>query len=135
MSQNDEAAIRELVSAWMEATRAENTAAVLELMTDDAVFLVPGRPPFGKAAFAQAAQAQSASSLQFDGTSEIEEIQVHGDWAFMRSHLTVVATPREGDAVTRAGHTLTILRREEGRWKLARDANLLVPMAKPADAA
>jgi uncharacterized protein (TIGR02246 family) len=132
---SDEEEIRQLVTAWMTATKAGDTQAVLELMTDDAVFLVPGRPPFGKTAFAQAAQTQSASSLQFDGRSEIEEIKVHGDWAFMRSHLTVIAMPREGDAVTRAGHTLTILRRENGRWKLARDANLLVPAAKPADAA
>jgi len=132
---SDEDAIRQLVTAWMTATKSGDTRAVLELMTDDAVFLVPGRPPFGKADFAQAAQTQSASGLQFDGRSEIEELQVHGDWAFMRSHLTVIATPREGDAVTRAGHTLTILRRENGRWKLARDANLLVPVAKPADAA
>jgi uncharacterized protein (TIGR02246 family) len=129
---HDEDAIRQLVATWMAATRDGDTRTVLDLMTDDAVFLVPGRPPFGKAAFAEAAQGQSASAMHFDGTSQVEEIQVHGDWAFMRSHLTVVATPRDGEAVTRAGHTLTILRRENGRWKLARDANLLVPVGNPA---
>jgi hypothetical protein len=46
----------------------------------------------------------------------------------MWTHLTVVATPPDsGPSLTRAGHTLTILRKEHGKWVLARDANLLVP--------
>ena len=41
---------------------------------------------------------------------------------------TFVATPANGSpAITRDGHTLNILRREHGRWLLARDANLLGP--------
>ena len=61
-----------------------------------------------------------------DGTSEIEEIVVAGDWAFMRTRLHVVVRPPDGsNPIERAGYTLTVLRREGGRWKLARDANLL----------
>jgi uncharacterized protein (TIGR02246 family) len=41
----DERAIRDLVAAWMAASRAGDTAAVLALMTDDVVFLTPGRSP------------------------------------------------------------------------------------------
>jgi ketosteroid isomerase-like protein len=49
-----------------------------------------------------------------------------GDWAFMWTRLSVTATPPDGSApVRRAGHTLTILRKEGGRWKIARDANML----------
>jgi len=54
---DDERAIRQLVSAWMEATRAGDVEAVLALMSDDVVFLTPGRPPMGKADFAAAARA------------------------------------------------------------------------------
>ena len=45
--------------------------------------------------------------------------------------LHVVVTPPTGATVERAGHTLTVLRRVNGRWLLARDANLLtvVPRA------
>lgn len=123
--QNDEAQIRELVNRWLAATEAGDAAAVLDLMTDDAVFLVPGQPAFGKAEFARAATAQSG--LRIEGDSDIEEIQVCGDWAFMRSHLAIRLTPPDGSTVTRAGHALTVLRREDGRWKLARDANLVMP--------
>lgn len=122
---DDEAEIRELVATWMAATKAGDAQAVLDLMTEDAVFLVPGQAPFGKAKFAEAAQAQSA--LRIEGESDIEEIQVCGDWAFMRSHLTVRMTPPAGETMVRAGYALTVLRRENGRWKLTRDANLVGP--------
>ena len=46
----------------------------------------------------------------------------------MWSKLTVVATPPGGGpSTTRSGHTLTIFHKEDGRWRLARDANLLAP--------
>ena len=48
----DERAIRDLVARWMAASRAGDLDTVLGLMSDDALFLVPGREPFGKDAFA-----------------------------------------------------------------------------------
>ncbi|HEY0503468.1 MAG TPA: SgcJ/EcaC family oxidoreductase [Lysobacter sp.] len=126
---NDEQQIRDVVARWMQATREGDAQAVLDLVSDDAVFLVAGRPPFGKAEFAQAMRQQAASDLHFDGDSRIEEIQVDGDVAFMRSHLTVRARRGGEPLATRAGYTLTVLRREDGRWRLARDANLLVEQA------
>ena len=126
---DDEQLIRDLVRSWMDATKAGNTPAVLDLMTDDVVFLRPGHPPMRKAEFAAGAKAQQAGQApRFDGTSEVQEIKVLGEWAFMWTRLTVVATPPDGSApVKRAGHTLTILRKEGGRWKVARDANMLAP--------
>lgn len=131
--QQDEQEIRQLVTAWMEATKAGDIDTVLSLMTDDVVFLVTGRPPMiGKPAFAEAAQAQSGQAPpQFDGTSEIKEIQVLGDWAYMWTKLTVIVTPPGGaPAMTRAGHTLTVLRKQNGKWLLARDANMLAPVSE-----
>jgi uncharacterized protein (TIGR02246 family) len=127
---SDESQIRTLVSTWLSATKSGDTAKVLSLMTDDAVFLLPGRPPMRKPDFAAAAKAQSAEGAPtIDGTSEIEEIQVMGDWAFMWTRLKIVVTPRDGSAAaTRAGHALTILRKQQGQWLLARDANLLAPV-------
>ena len=102
---SDEREIRQLISTWMEATKAGDVDAVLGLMAEDVVFLVPGQPPMiGKAAYAAAARAQAEQGLEFDGRSEIQEVQ---------------------------GHTLSILRKQGGRWVLARDANLLAP--EPAD--
>jgi hypothetical protein len=43
----------------------------------------------------------------------------------MWTKLTVVVTPPGGQPITRSGHTLTILKKQNGKWLLARDANLL----------
>jgi uncharacterized protein (TIGR02246 family) len=120
---DDERYIRELVATWMKASQAGDTAAVLALMADDVVFQVPGREPFGKAAFA--AMSQGMAGVRMEGSSEIRELKVLGDWAYLRNRITVTVTPPGGKPVTRAGTTLTILRKDGGRWLLARDANLL----------
>jgi len=123
----DEHQIRELVATWMAATKSGDVDKVLDMTADDVVFLVPGRAPMRKSEFASAAKAQSGPGAPtIDGQSEIQEIQVAGDWAFLWSRLSVVATPQDGGpAKERKGHTLTVLRKENGKWRLARDANLL----------
>ena len=124
---NDEQEIRQLVATWIEATKAGDNETVLGLMTDDVIFLITGQPPMiGKAAFAAAMQSQSGQRRpQFDGKSEIQEIQILGDWAYMWTRLTVIVTPPGGPPITRSGHTLTILKKQNGKWLLARDANML----------
>ncbi len=127
--QNDEQEIRQLVSTWMAATKADDVETVLSLMADDVVFLIPGQPVMHKADFAALARAQSGKEApRFDGTSEIQEIKVLGDWAFMWTKLTVVVTqPGGAQTMTRSGHTLSILKKQNGKWVLARDANMLAP--------
>ena len=121
---DDEQAIREVVETWVRASRSGDTATVLSLMTKDAVFMVPGREPFGREAFEVAAAVEGAP--QIDGTNEIVEIQVLGDWAFTRNRIDLTVTLPTGESVRRNGYTLTLFRKEaDGRWRLARDANLL----------
>ncbi len=131
---SDEQEIRQLVATWMAATKAGDIETVLSLMAEDVVFLLPGQSPMiGKSAYASAARAQSSQGpVQFDGTSEIQEIKVLGEWAFMWTKLSVVVTPLGGaPLMTRAGHTLSILKKQNGKWVLARDANMLSPVPKP----
>lgn len=130
--QTDEEEIRRLVSTWMAATKAGDAETVLSLISDDAVFLVTGQPILRKEDFAAAASAQSGENApKFDGSSEIQEIKVLGDWAFMWAKLTVVVTPPGGgETITRSGHTLSILKKENSRWVLARDANMLTQVPR-----
>ncbi len=135
MYSEDEAQIRALIETWMVATRAGDVEAVMGLMTDDVVFLLPGRPPMSGADFQAAARQQAGDAgPQVDGTSEIQEVQVAGDWAFARAHLTVTIRPPGGGAlpIVRAGPVLSVFRKEQGRWLLARDANMLTAQAAPA---
>lgn len=129
---SDEAQIRALVETWQAATRAGDVDTVLGLMTDDAIFLVPGRPPIGKAEFAELPRMPpGAPRPTFESTSDIMEIEVSGDMACLWSRLSVRVTPPGTDQpIERAGHTLTVFRRVEGQWRLARDANLLAVVSR-----
>jgi uncharacterized protein (TIGR02246 family) len=123
----DQRAIRAVVAEWMAATKRGDTDTVLDLMTDDAVFLVAGQPPMGKAAFKSAAGAPTDQRASFDAVADIKEVCVEGNVAYTWSYLSVTVTsPQGGESVKRAGHTLTIFQNVGGRWLLARDANLLV---------
>jgi uncharacterized protein (TIGR02246 family) len=125
---DDERAIRELIATWMKVSQAGDIETVLSLMTDDVVFMVPGREPFGKEAFAAAAQGMKGARME--GSSDIRELNVLGDWAYLRNHIAITITPPVGEPVRRAGYTLTILRKgPDGRWRLARDANLLTTLS------
>jgi uncharacterized protein (TIGR02246 family) len=125
---DDERAIRDLVATWMAASQAGDVATVLGLMADDAVFMVPGREPFGKEAFATA--SQSMKDVRFEGSYDIREIKVLGDWAYLRNCITVTMTPPGGEPVRRAGYTLSILHKQpDGKWVLARVANLVMKIS------
>jgi hypothetical protein len=39
----------------------------------------------------------------------------------------VVTPPNGAKTMTRAGHTLSVLKKQNGKWLLARDANMLAP--------
>ncbi len=121
----DERDIRDLVETWFAASQRGDVATVLDLMADDVIFMVAGRPPFGKEAFAAASQAMS--NVRIEGNCDIQEIQILDGWAFLRNHIEIAVHPTDGSApVRRSGYTLSILRKQtDGRWRLARDANLL----------
>jgi len=109
----------------MAASKTGDLTTVLSLMADDVIFMVPGKAAFGKEAFA--ASSKELKNTRIEGTSDIQEIKVLGDWAWMRSHLTVSITQPSGKKSMRSGYTLTILRKESGgNWVIVRDANMLI---------
>ena len=122
---DDERAIRDVIATWLRASAEGDSAQVLDLMTDDVVFLTPGQPPFGKEKFAAA--QEGLREYRMAAHSEVREVRVAGDWAYSWTDLAITITPLEGgDAVRRKGNTLSIFeRRADGRWVLSRDANLL----------
>ena len=121
---DDERAIRELVETWMRASKAGDTATVLDLMSDDVVFMTIGQKPFGKEHFRES--SESMRGIDIDGQAETLEVEVLGDTAWIRNRLEMVMTPEGGEPMRRSGYTLTILKKGgDGRWRLFRDANLV----------
>lgn len=108
----------------MAASNAGDLPTILGLMTDDVLFLTPGREPFGKQEFRAISEAMAGAAI--DGQASIQEVEVVGDWAWLRNHIDLTVTNPEGNHVRRSGNTLTILRKGlDGRWRLYRDANLV----------
>jgi uncharacterized protein (TIGR02246 family) len=126
---NDDRAIRELVKEWLVASEKGDLEKMLGLLADDVIFMVPNKEPFGKEAFAAA--NRQMKDVHIKAVSDIQEIEVLGDWAWMRNHLRVTFTPPNGEATLHSGYVLTILRKTPaGAWVIARDANLLTPQTK-----
>jgi uncharacterized protein (TIGR02246 family) len=124
----DEQAIRDLIATWQEASRTGNLSKLLELMTEDVVFLTPGQAPMNKETFAKGFE-NILEKMTIDSNGDVQEIVVTGNYAYNWSHLTVTMNLKNGSSVHRSGHTLTFFRKEQGLWKLARDANMLTTEA------
>ncbi len=118
--------IRQLVDSWIAASNARNLPALMDMMTDDVVFMTPGRAPFGKAEFA--ADSQRTKNVAIDARAEVQEIEVAGPRAYIRNHIQVELTS-PGQAPKRmSGYAMSVLRKDtDGRWRIARDANLVAP--------
>jgi uncharacterized protein (TIGR02246 family) len=123
---DDERQIRALIEAWIAASNARNLPALMDMMTDDVVFMTPGRAPFGKAEFA--ADSQRMKGVAINARAQVQEIDIYGPRATIRNHIQVQLTS-SGQAPERmSGYAMSILRKEaDGRWRIARDANLVMP--------
>jgi uncharacterized protein (TIGR02246 family) len=125
-TQNDKQAIRDMVHAWLEASKQGDSTTLLRLLADDVVFITPGREPFGKEAFA--AHDDQMKDMNMEADIDIKEIEVAGSWAWMRSFLKVSFTPTGGTPSKMSGHILTVLQKQpDGRWVIKRDANFVQP--------
>lgn len=129
-NKTDEQAIRDLQARWVKATREDDLNTLLTMIADDAIFYVPGQPPMrGKQDF-KAVFESFKGKFTVESQAEFDEIAIHGDWAHSVARVAVNMRPASGgEPIHRAGHTLTIFRKIDGRWVLYRDANLLAPQS------
>jgi uncharacterized protein (TIGR02246 family) len=121
--------IKSLIDKWLEASRAGDLDTILNLMTEDVVFLTPGNPPMHRQDFIAGSKSM-AGKVTFEGHSEVQEITIAGDQAICWTNLEIIVTPAGGAPVKRAGNTLSVLRRgPDGQWRIWRDANMLAIVA------
>ena len=119
----DEETIRRTFAAFTEAVSREDFEAVLDMITDDAVFWTANYPAItGKAALRAAYAGLAAYRVRQE--FEIEELQVCGDWAFVRGYENFRLDPKDGVGAPieiKRRRALSILRRQaDGSWKTAR---------------
>ncbi len=120
--ERDRAAIQQLGRDWVEAVRHGDIDRLLNLVTDDVVFMPHNAPSIvGRGAVEQGYRAVFAA-FEVDQTIAPDEIQVGRDWAFIRGTDVIEMKPRAGGApIVAKARGVSILRRVEGgSWKFAR---------------
>jgi len=129
MKRSDEERIRELAEVWAEAVRAGDVETLLDLVTEDVVFLPPtgdpirGRPRVGdlyRQAFAQ---------RRLEPSVVVEEVRIFGDHAMSWGTDALTSTPKGGGApIERSGRSMSVHRRgDDGRWRVSHGINNMVP--------
>ena len=137
MSKDEEdESVRQYFKAFTDAVTGGRYDQAIDMMTDDAVFWTANYPAIsGKAAMKAAYDGLSAYTFHMD--FEFEEIQVCGEWAFVRGYENITLVPKDGKGrrleITKR-RALSILRRQtDGTWKTARGmTNFDSPQPSPS---
>lgn len=120
----DAEAIRRLVGPeWAAAWAAGDAAALAEFYAEDAVLLPQNQAPIvGKAAI-RAGYERFLEQFGVRGSSEVVELEVGGDWAFMRGTYATAVFLKQGGApmAKDRGNWIWIAKRQaDGSWKILR---------------
>ena len=138
-SEADIAAIRQLGQDFADSINSDNMEQQLAVFADDAIRLPPNAPARIGIDVIRATQEVVYGTLNQEFTHSDEEIEVMGDWAFVRGTYTYSATVKKGtDGVAvepNIGKYLVIFQRQpDGQWKQSRAMwNTDVFMTPPAE--
>ena len=133
--EKDERAVRAALAAFTDAVNRQDFAAVVDMVTDDAVFWTADAPALeGKAALRAAYAGLAAYRMHL--AFRVAELQVCGDWAFARGYEDITLEPKEGKGErleVKGRRAISILRREsDGSWKTARGMTNFDSASRPA---
>ncbi len=116
--------IEALLKGYEGVLNASDVDGILELYTEDGVFMSPNNPSAVGIEQVEAAYTGAFQAIDLNVEFDIVEIEViSDDWAFARSNsagtTTINAT---GDRVAEGNQELFIMRKIDGDWKIARYA-------------
>lgn len=118
----DVQAILDLEQKVFDAEIAGDFEAWLSFFTEDAIVMEPNHPALvGKAAIRQR-NAAYFEKFHLREESDAREVEVAGDWGYIRAHWIWTLAPKDGGTVVRdTGNSIWIVRRQsDGSWKIAR---------------
>jgi uncharacterized protein (TIGR02246 family) len=122
-TQVDAEAIMMLLTEYDAAATAGNVDAVMALYADDAVSMPPDAPARTGKEEIRAAFVAVLEENTVQLTSQVDEVRVSGDLAFLRAAYDETLTPKAGGEPTQLhGKWLVILERQpDGSWKSWRE--------------
>lgn len=110
-----------LLRQYENELNAGSTAAIVRLYTPDGIFMPSGAPTATGSTELRASYEAVFAAIKLQVVFTIDELEIHGDVAFARTtsrgQVTVLAN---GQTQAEENRELFILRREEGRWLIAR---------------
>ncbi len=114
--------IEALLKGYESVLNASDVDGILELYTEDGVFMAPNNPSAVGIEQVEAAYTGVVQAIDLNVEFDIVEIEVISDgWAFARSNsagtITINAT---GDKVAEGNQELFVLRKVDESWKIAR---------------
>lgn len=122
--QEDEATIRRLVGPeWKAAWSSGDAAAVADFYAPDAVVFPAAAAPLAGPAAIEAAFGAVFRHFRVEGSSEIVELEIAGNWAYVRGTYTTRMRPKDGTGPGEddRGAWLWIVKRQpDGAWKIHR---------------
>jgi uncharacterized protein (TIGR02246 family) len=125
-------ALTEMAAQWDAAANAGDVDALAAMLTDDYLRMNPDEPTVeGKEAVVADIKAFREENDVRDVKSELVEVRVAGDWAYVRGQWTSVVTPKAtGEPINISGKWVDICELQpDGSWKLARTiSNLDAPL-------
>lgn len=119
---SDVQAILDFEQTVFDAQIAGDFDAWLSSFTEDAIVMEPNLPALnGKQAIRQR-NAASFEQFYIHEETDQREVEVAGDWGYIRAHWTWTLTPKSGgEGVRDTGNSIWILQRQpDGSWKISR---------------
>ena len=118
----DVQAILDLEQTVFDAQIAGDFDAWISSFTEDAIVMPPNEPALmNKQAIGQW-NAPIFEQFDLHEESDYREVEVAGDWGYIRAHWIWTLTPKDGGkSVQDTGYSIWIVRRQpDGSWKIAR---------------
>lgn len=118
----DVQAILELEQSVFNAQIAGDFEAWLDLFAEDAIVMVPNRPALTSKEAIRQWNAPYFEQFHLHEASDDREVEVGGDWGYIRAHWIWTLTPRGGGPIVKdTGNSIWIVRKQsDGSWKIAR---------------
>jgi len=121
-NQADVQAVLDLEQGVFDAQIAGDFDAWLSFFAEDAIVMAPNLPALTNKAAIRQWNAPYWEKFDLHEESDEREVEVAGDWAYIRAHWTWTLTPKDGGKVVEdTGNSIWILRRQhDDSWKIAR---------------
>jgi uncharacterized protein (TIGR02246 family) len=114
-------AIEKLLFSYRDALNASDVSRVLPLYTEDGVFMPSNAPTAAGQEQVKAAYEFVFKAIQLHIEFYIDEIVLHGDYAFARTTSKgTTLIHATGETVPEENRELFVLQKANGQWKISR---------------